>query len=70
MCKLCDEGRPQDHSDSRDDSASHSRRDFLKAGTAGTAAAAAGLGLFTERVGAAQDDDDSPVTVADTDGAM
>ena len=59
MCKLCDEGRPQDHSGSRDDSASYSRRDFLRAGTAGTAAAAAGLGLFTERVGAAQDDDDA-----------
>jgi 5-methylthioadenosine/S-adenosylhomocysteine deaminase len=59
MCKLCDEGRPQDHSHSRDDSASYSRRDFLRAGTAGTAAAAAGLGLFTERIGAAQDDDDS-----------
>lgn len=60
MCKLCDQGRPQDHSHSPGDSASYSRRNFLKAGTAGTAAAAAGLGLFTERVAASQDDDDSP----------
>src|SRR5688572_12046369 len=60
MCKLCDQGRPQDHSGSLGDSPSHSRRNFLKAGAAGTAAAATGLGLFTERIAAAQDDDDSP----------
>lgn len=55
MCKLCDQGMPQDHSGSLGDSPSDSRRNFLKAG-----AAAAGLGLFTERIAAAQDDDDSP----------
>ncbi len=47
MCKLCDEGKPQDHSDS----ASSSRRDFLKASTA-TAAAAAGGSLFATPVAA------------------
>ncbi len=60
MCKLCDQGMPQDHSDSLGDSPSYSRRSFLKAGAAGTAATAAGLGLFTERIAAAQDDDDYP----------
>ncbi|RZL93101.1 MAG: twin-arginine translocation signal domain-containing protein [Variovorax sp.] len=60
MCKLCDQGRPQDHSDSLGDSPSYSRRNFLKAGAAGTAAAAAGLSLFTERIAVAQDHDDSP----------
>lgn len=54
MCHLCDQGRPQDH-----DPASPSRRDFLKAGAAGTAAAAAGLALFTDRA-AARDGDDPP----------
>jgi len=48
MCKLCDEGFPQDHSSSR--------RDFLKA-TAATGAAA-GLNLFATRPAAAHDDDD------------
>ena len=46
MCKLCDEGKPQDHSGSR--------RDFLKAATA----AAAGASLFASRPAAARDDDD------------
>jgi hypothetical protein len=48
MCKLCDEGKPQDHSGSR--------RDFLKAATA--TGAAAGLNLFAARPAAARDDDD------------
>jgi cytosine/adenosine deaminase-related metal-dependent hydrolase len=48
MCKLCDEGKPQDHSGSR--------RDFLKAATA--TGAAAGLGLLAARPGMARDDDD------------
>src|SRR2546425_8312503 len=51
MCKLCDEGKPQDHTGSQ-----LGRRDFLKASTA-TAAAAAGMSLFTPRPAAAQDDD-------------
>ena len=51
MCKMCDEGRPQDHSVSR-----RSRRDFLKT-SAATGAAAAGLSLFNDRPAAAQDDD-------------
>jgi len=55
MCKLCDEGKPQDHTDSP--SASKlGRRDFLKASTA--SAAAAGLGLFNVPPAAAHDDDD------------
>jgi cytosine/adenosine deaminase-related metal-dependent hydrolase len=44
MCRLCDEGKPQDHGGSR--------RDFLKA-TAATGIAAAGLDLFAPRRGAA-----------------
>jgi cytosine/adenosine deaminase-related metal-dependent hydrolase len=45
MCKLCDEGRPQDH----DAPLRASRRDFLKASTA-SAAAAAGLNLLSAPV--------------------
>ncbi len=52
MCKLCDEGKPQDHARSQ-----LGRRDFLKASTA-TAAAAAGMSLFAARPVAAHDDDD------------
>jgi imidazolonepropionase-like amidohydrolase len=48
MCKLCDEGKPQDHSGAR--------RDFLKAAAA--TGAAAGLNLFAARPAAARDDDD------------
>ena len=44
MCRLCDEGIPQDHNGSP----SESRRDFLKA-AATTGAAAAGLNLFAAR---------------------
>src|SRR3979490_1876214 len=51
MCKLCDEGKPQDHAGSQ-----LGRRDFLKASTA-TAAAAAGMSLFAARPAAAHDDD-------------
>jgi 5-methylthioadenosine/S-adenosylhomocysteine deaminase len=53
MCKLCDEGRPHDHSQS----SGPSRRDFLKV-SAGTAAVAAGVSLFN-RPAAAQDNDES-----------
>jgi cytosine/adenosine deaminase-related metal-dependent hydrolase len=49
MCKLCDEGNPQNH----DESPGESRRDFLKASTA----IGAGLGLFASRPAAAHDDD-------------
>jgi cytosine/adenosine deaminase-related metal-dependent hydrolase len=42
MCRLCDEGKPQKH----DEPVHETRRDFLKASTAG-AAAAAGLNLFS-----------------------
>ncbi len=60
MCKLCDEGKPQDHSestaDSEADSPLASRRDFLKATTA--IGAGAGLGLFAADPAAARDDDD------------
>ena len=48
MCKLCDDGIPQNHSSSR--------RDFLKA-TAVTGVAAAGLDLFAARPAAALDGD-------------
>jgi cytosine/adenosine deaminase-related metal-dependent hydrolase len=41
MCRLCDEGKPQEHA-----SLNESRRDFLKISTA-TAASAAGLNLFS-----------------------
>src|SRR5258708_570521 len=48
MCKLCDEGNPQNHSSSR--------RDFLKA-TAATAGAAASVDLFSPRSAPANDSD-------------
>lgn len=60
MCKLCDQGQPQDHSDSPGASPNPSRRHFLKAGAAGSAAAAAaGLSLFAQPA-AARNDDDPP----------
>jgi cytosine/adenosine deaminase-related metal-dependent hydrolase len=49
MCKLCDEGKPQDHTGSQ-----LGRRDFLKTATA-TGVAAAGLNLFAARPAAADD---------------
>ena len=51
MCKLCDEGKPQDHTELL----RGSRRNFLKA-SAATGVAAAGLNLFN--AAAARDDDD------------
>jgi cytosine/adenosine deaminase-related metal-dependent hydrolase len=48
MCKLCDEGNPQNHSSSR--------RDFLKA-TAATGAAAAAADLFSPRPAPAHESD-------------
>jgi len=51
VCKLCDEGKPQNHYGSR--------RDFLKA-VAATGVAAAGSSLFDPRPAAAHDDDDGP----------
>jgi cytosine/adenosine deaminase-related metal-dependent hydrolase len=54
MCRLCDEGKPQDHTPSL----ASSRRNFLKAAAA-TPVAAAGLNLFAARPAAA-DFDDSP----------
>lgn len=56
MCRLCDQGQPQDHSDSPGDAPAPSRRDFLKASAAGSAAAAAGLSLFTPPASARDDD--------------
>jgi 5-methylthioadenosine/S-adenosylhomocysteine deaminase len=52
MCKLCDEGKPQDHTGPLRDS----RRDFLKVATA-TGAAVAGLNLFAARPAAANGGD-------------
>ena len=46
MCKLCDEGKPQNHF--------NSRRQFLK-GAVATGVAAAGLSLFAPRPAAADD---------------
>lgn len=57
MCKLCDQGQPQDHSDAPADSPNPGRRNFLKAGAAGSAAA--GLGLFAQGA-AARGEDDPP----------
>src|SRR3989454_2348780 len=54
MCRLCDEGEPQDHTGSQ-----LGRRDFLKASTA-TAAAAAGMSLFAARPARADDRDEAP----------
>jgi len=54
MCKLCDEGKPQDHTASLRES----RRDFLKASTA-TAIAVAGAN-FLSAPAAAQAKDDPP----------
>src|SRR5579862_5398502 len=51
MCKLCDEGRPQNHFGSR--------RKFLKAAAATGIAATPGLSLFAPRRARA-DDDDAP----------
>jgi hypothetical protein len=50
MCKLCDEGKPQDHRHA----SSGSRRDFIKASTAAAAAAGA-MNLFTPRTALADD---------------
>ena len=55
MCRLCDEGKPQDHTGSL----RGSRRDFLKA-SAATGVAAAGLNLFPARPAAAHDDEEGP----------
>jgi cytosine/adenosine deaminase-related metal-dependent hydrolase len=55
MCRLCDEGKPQDHG-----SQQLGRRDFLKVSTA-AAAATAGAGLFAARPAAAHDGDSPPV---------
>jgi 5-methylthioadenosine/S-adenosylhomocysteine deaminase len=52
MCKLCDEGKPQDHANAP----IGSRRDFLKASTA-LGAGAAGLNLFASRSARAHDND-------------
>jgi cytosine/adenosine deaminase-related metal-dependent hydrolase len=52
MCKLCDQGKPQDHSQL-------GRRDFLKASSL-TAAAAAGMSLFNAPPARADRDDDPP----------
>jgi len=55
MCKLCDQGKPQDH----DASLSDSRRDFLKA-SAATAVAAAGMNFLTAPPAAAAPGDPGP----------
>ncbi len=52
MCKLCDEGKPQDHTGSP-----LGRRDFLKA-SAATAVAATGMNFLNAPAAAARDDDD------------
>jgi hypothetical protein len=51
MCRLCDEGKPQDHTRSQ-----LGRRDFLKA-SAATAVAATGTSFLNAAPAAARDDD-------------
>src|SRR5262245_25958051 len=58
MCTLCDLGKPQDHT-SKPSTSQLGRRDFLKASTA-SAAAAAGMSLFTASPARAHGDDDPP----------
>ena len=58
MCRLCDEGKPQEHP-----SLNESRRDFLKISTA-TAASAVGLNLFSAPARA--DDDQGEDEPGDT----
>lgn len=53
MCRLCEEGKPQDHSDPP----SGTRRNFLKT-SAAVGAGAAGFNLFTAGSAAARDDRD------------
>jgi 5-methylthioadenosine/S-adenosylhomocysteine deaminase len=55
MCRLCDEGEPQDHTAS----VHGSRRNFLKT-SAATGVAVAGMNLFAAGPAAAKDDDDAP----------
>jgi cytosine/adenosine deaminase-related metal-dependent hydrolase len=55
MCRLCEEGKPQDHAGSL----SGSRRDFLKA-SAATGVAAAGLNLLAAGPAAADSGDEAP----------
>jgi len=59
MCKLCDQGQPQSHR-------WNSRRGFLQATAAGTAAAAAVAGgsLFAPREARAADDERVPNSAA------
>src|SRR5262245_64055961 len=55
MCRMCDDGKPQDHPRAHVGSG----RDFLKASTA-TAMAATGLSLLAARPASAQVDDQGP----------
>ena len=55
MCRMCDDGNPQDHVRAH----ASSRRDFLKASTA-TAIGAAGLNLLAARPASAQDNEQGP----------
>jgi cytosine/adenosine deaminase-related metal-dependent hydrolase len=59
MCRLCDEGKPQDHTRSLSRT-QLGRRDFLKASTA-TAVGAAGLNFLTVPSAAALDADSPPL---------
>jgi 5-methylthioadenosine/S-adenosylhomocysteine deaminase len=51
VCKLCDQGKPQNHASQL------GRRDFLKVSTAAAAAAAGGASLFNAPPARARDDD-------------
>jgi 5-methylthioadenosine/S-adenosylhomocysteine deaminase len=54
VCKLCDQGKPQNHASQL------GRRDFLKASTAAAAAAAGGASLFNAPPARADDDEGPP----------
>jgi 5-methylthioadenosine/S-adenosylhomocysteine deaminase len=59
MCRLCEEGKPQDHTGALRGAPRGARRDFLQAALA-TGLAAAGRHLFTASPAAADDNDEAP----------
>ena len=68
MCRLCDEGKPQDHAPGNEQRW-NSRRGFLKAGSAGTVAAGA-MAMFQAPGAPRPTTIASPRTAAGMAGAM